>query len=106
MYKEFTGVDLPCEKVREFLSDIPHWSLYLAGWAHAIYHRAIRDANYGTRLKPGTIDLWCAVYLPSCHIFVTDDGPQRRALRLINVFNPRKTRILSYKEFRKRLLIR
>ena len=37
-----------------------------------------------------------AIYLPFCDLFVTDDVRQRRALRAVNVVNPRGTRIMSH----------
>lgn len=77
--------------------------MFLLGYAYAIYQRAIRREGYG-RKNPGHLDLWSAVYLPSCNVFVTDDKPQRRALRILNRANPRPSVILSYQDWRRSIL--
>jgi len=105
LYLKTTGSVLKADRVKQFLSEVPQWNLYLLGWAQAIFNRAIREQGYGASRHAGTIDLSCAAYLPSCDCFVTDDNGQRRALRIINTFNPRKTRIISYNEMRKQLLV-
>ena len=68
----------------------------------------MQESGYGHKGKAGTIDLSCAVYLPFCDRFVTAaDVGQREALRLINVHNSRvpRTRVISYDDFRGRLLV-
>lgn len=105
VYRHCTKQTMSLDEARVFLRDVPYWPLYFAGWAHAIYSRAIKPGKYGVRGKPGTIDLWCAIYLPVCDVFVTDDIPQRRALRLLSVLSSKKARIMSYVEMRARLLV-
>ena len=105
LYQRSTGLELPRSSLRQFLSDVPPWLQYLLGWAHEVFRRGIRKMGYGAKKNPGAIDLWCAVYLCFCDFFVTHDHRQRRALRVLNVFNPRKTRIISFQDFRKRLLV-
>jgi hypothetical protein len=55
--------------------------------------------------KPGAADLWFAIFLPDCDVFVTHDKGQRRALRFLNVLKPRRARIMSHSELRMRLLV-
>jgi len=113
IYKRATGAELSLHELRGLLLAVPEWSLWLSGWALSVYERCIQETRYGaggtgkSRKKPGTLDLWCAIYLTRCDCFVTADIPQRRALRILNVFNPHqpRTRILSYDELRERLLL-
>ncbi len=105
IYKSIAGADLPRTRVRQFLRDIPGWPLYLLGWALSVYQRTIRSAGYGWRKNPGTLDLWCTIYLPYCDCFVTGDAGQRRALRILNLFNASGTRIISYNGLRARLVL-
>lgn len=105
IYLRCTGKELPRNELRQFLADVPPWQQYLLGWAHSVFSRGIRETNYGINNNAGTIDLWCAVYLYFCDFFVTDDKAQCRALRILNVFNRRRTNIILYETFRKRLLI-
>lgn len=104
IYEEVTGVKLQREELFQFFRAVPHWPFFFLGWAYAVYARAIRQKNFG-RKNAGNIDLWCATYLPSCDVFVTEDVAQYRALRLINTFNRRRTEVLLYSRLRQRLLI-
>jgi hypothetical protein len=92
--------------------DIPQWLLYFAGLAYAIWHRAVRQEGFGAGRSAGGLDLWCAMYLPLCNIFITDDAPQRRALRLLNqlmrnprIVNKKSSSVVSYDEFCRRLFL-
>jgi hypothetical protein len=102
---ESEALDIP--KMRTLFEELPAWRLYLAGWAHSLYHRGLKEQGYGPSSNPGTIDLMSAIYLNFCDCFVTSDVKQRRALRVLNSLNSRqpKTRIISYQEFRNRLII-
>jgi hypothetical protein len=105
LWKRLIGTDLLIETYRDLMVQVPQWPLYLAGWAHAMHNRAISERNYGAGNHAGAIDLLCAIYLCYCDCFVTDDVKQRRALRVLNVLNPRRTQILSYNELRTRLVL-
>ena len=105
MYKRFTGIEISIVELRQFLGERSEWVLYFLGWVYSMHRRGIREKGYGRNRKTGTVDLWCAVYLPHCDCFVTHDVGQRRALRVVNVFNPRRTKIMSYDELRRRLLV-
>jgi hypothetical protein len=108
-YKKETGRYLSRDTMWRMFEILPQWPLYLAGWGHEMFARAIRTSNYGIKGKPGTLDLWCAIYLPICDRFVTNDDGQYRALRLLNVLNkrffetPTKTHVLRYDRFKEEL---
>jgi hypothetical protein len=104
LYSDATGKQISIDEVRLFLQQTPQWVLFYCGWGHAIFVRALRKDKFGKH-NAGTIDLWCAIYLPHCDVFVTDDVAQRRALRILNVFNGKRARIMSYEEMRARLLV-
>lgn len=107
-YESLTaGSRLDIPGMRTLFEDLPVWPLYLAGWAHSLYHRGLKEEGYGASSNPGTIDLMSAIYLNYCDYFVTSDVRQRRALRVLNALNPHKpkTRIISYNEFRNRLVV-
>ena len=113
IYKRLVGTDLTPTGLHELFSAVPSWVLYLGGWALPVFERDIQVAAYGagrkgkSGKKPGTHDLQCAIYLPYCDRFITADPKQRRALRILNVFNPRnpRTKIISYDELRSRLIL-
>ena len=102
-----------CRRTGKCLTDVeyeilvrePAWPLYFLGYAYAVHHRAIKEQAFSERRNAGAVDLGQAVYLSLCDRFVTSDEAQCRAFRLLNVLNTkRRTRVLSYKAFHKRLL--
>ena len=111
LYKKETSQHLSRDAMRQLFYRVPQWPLMLAGWAHEAFARAFQTSNYGPNKKPGQLDLWCAVYLPMCDVFVTSHNGQYRALRLINVLGRRmadrpvpRTRVLKYSVFRRTVL--
>lgn len=81
------------------------WPLYLLSHAYGIHTRSVRIDRHSASKNAGAIDLSQSVYLTLCDRFVTNDGPQYRALRHLNVLNrKRKTQVLRYAAFRQRLL--
>ncbi|SRR6266568_1625792 len=119
VYKKMTSQILPKSRLWLLFQHVPDWPLFLAGWGHEMFARAISETKYGLRGKPGNLDLWSAGYLPYCDVFVTNDtggmegrgrGGQYRALRLLNALIPRsgvkptKTRVTTFQIFRQELL--
>jgi hypothetical protein len=43
LWKRLIGTDLLIEAYRDLMVHVPQWPLYLAGWAHAMPNRAIRE---------------------------------------------------------------
>ena len=113
IYKQATGAELSPQQLHKLFLAVPEWPLWLCGWALSIYERCIQQQGHGagrtgkSRKKPGTLDLWCAIYLTRCDCFVTADITQRRALRILNTLSPRqpKATVISYDELRRRLLL-
>jgi uncharacterized protein with PIN domain len=105
-YKLAIGHVLPLSRLDRFLQEARGiWSVFLASVAMSVYYAAIWIPDHGARNKVGVLDLWSAVYLPLCDVFVTNDlknGGQYEALRVVNVLNGRKprTKILRWHEFR------
>lgn len=84
----------------EFLQNLPGWQCFFLANAAAIYLRAIKTQNYGRKKNAGYFDVSQAVYLPLCHVYVTEDRPLRRVLRLAAATVVDRTQILSYLQFR------
>lgn len=110
VYKNEARRDLARDAMWRLLERVPHLLLYSAGWLHEIFHRAVRESHYSAKGKPGTLDLWCAVYLPHCDILVTRDRGQYKALRILNALSRRmpptttRTRVSTYNRFRREIL--
>jgi hypothetical protein len=104
IYRRATGTALPHGELHPLLNSIYIWPMFLIGYGCAIYQRAVQPQGYSHNKNPGHLDLWSAVYLPFCEVFVTEDKRQRRTLKVLNKANPRPGRIISYAEMRASLL--
>jgi hypothetical protein len=104
IYERAVGSRLPRAELWSLLKSVPHWRMFLIGYACAIYQRAIKEEGFGHKRNPGHLDLWSATYLPFCEVFITNDKRQRRALKILNRVNSRPARIVSFTEWKKRLL--
>lgn len=104
-YERASGKPLRREDIRQLLLTLPEFLLALLSYAYSVYVRAIQEEGYSPGKNPGAVDVWSAIYLPHCDYFVTHDKPQWRALRRINLYNTRDTKILLYDSFRTRLLM-
>jgi hypothetical protein len=72
----------------------------------AHYQYAIPRGSEKAEFAAGRNDLFMAVYLPYCDVFVTDDVGQQNALRAIAQEVGLGVKILSYPDFRAELLCR
>lgn len=104
IYMQAVGAALPRSQLQELINSLPHWRMFLLSYVHAVYGRAVKEFEYGHKRNPGNLDLWSAVYLCCCSVFVTHDKPQRRALKIINRLNQKPCRVLSYAEWSEEVL--
>jgi len=105
IYLRQTGKELTRRAFDELIEE-PAWILYFGTYVYALHHRAMPRSGYSSKWHADAIDLQQAVYLRFCDWFVTDDKPQYRAIRLMNVFNKgRATRVCRYDSFRRMLFV-
>ena len=104
IYERAVGIALPRNELWQLLNSVPHWRMFLVAYACAIYQRSVQEENFSYRRNPGHLDLWSAMYLPFCDVFVTNDKRQRRALKVLNKASSRQARIMSFAEWKTRLL--
>jgi hypothetical protein len=104
IYSRQTGRTLDNHSFQGLLKESA-WPLYLLSHAYGMHTRSVRVDRHSASKNAGAIDLSQSVYLTLCDRFVTNDGPQYRALRHLNVLNrKRRTQVLRYTTFRRRLL--
>ena len=106
IYERAVGRHLVHGELWSLLNSLPHWRMFLMGYACAIYQRAVKQQGFGHRSNPGHLDLWSATYLPSCDVFVTADRRQRRALKILNKGSAPPAKIKLYSEWRETILCR
>jgi hypothetical protein len=75
----------------------------MLGLAHALFEWAIREKQVKKDKRVGRIDLFCAIYLPYCDLFITNDDEQRRCLGEIATAAKLPVEVLSFVDFRDRL---
>jgi hypothetical protein len=71
--------------------------------AKAQYERVIVERPKGKK-RAKRVDLLMAIYLPYCRVFVTHDDDQEACLNDMAAVANLDTEILSYRDFRERLL--
>lgn len=103
IYERAGGGSLTDDECTRLLSEAT-LRLYLGAHWYALHRRSILRQGYSKHRNASGLDLAQAVYLQMCDRFVTNDQPQYRALRLLNKLNTkRKTMVLRYESFRRRL---
>jgi hypothetical protein len=102
-YRDATGNDLTPAAVSSFLDAVPAWKVFIAAHLHSLWVRSIKTKGPEKR-SAGIVDTDSAVYLTFCDRFITNDHAQFEMLDVANGFNPRKTTVELYPDFRAYLL--
>jgi hypothetical protein len=91
-------------KVRDFADHCPPFLMMVLAAVMAQYKRAIVEVPK-KRKRAGRVDLLMSVYLPYCRVFVSHDKDQEVCLREMAAIPNLDKEILSYNDFRSRLLV-
>jgi len=91
-------------QVRAFADECPPFLCLLLGLVHGQFEWAIRGDKVSAQKRPNRIDLFSAIYLPYCDIYVTEDAEQRRCLREIAITAKLPVEVISFAGFAHRLL--
>ena len=105
VFERQTGTKPSHAEFSRFLDRVPAWSIFWIARLYSMYRRSVQLQRYGKRSNAGLHDLDSSIYLPFCDLFITGDDAQRRALRVLNSFNPRRARVVSYRWLRSGFLI-
>ena len=105
LYERGAGRRPTEEQARAFVDNCPPFRALMLGLMHAQFEWSIRENQIRKRKRVGRIDLFCALYLPYCDIFITNDNEQRRCLKEIAAAAKLPVEIFSHTEFSNRLLI-
>jgi hypothetical protein len=104
LYERAAGVRPAEEQMRTFLAECPPFHALMLGLVHAQFEWSITDNPAKKRKRVGMTDLFCAIYLPYCDVYVTDDDEQRRCLTEIAAAVKLPVEIRSFAEFSGRLM--
>jgi hypothetical protein len=95
------------EAARTFLQRFPEWHVFAVGLLYAYFRRCVAPTKYSWRRQglASWFDLMPVAYLPNVTHFITSDKDQIRMLRIANLWNPRKARVLSWSCLKRELLV-
>jgi hypothetical protein len=105
LYQRAAGMRPTEEQIRAFVGESPPFLALMLGLVHAQFEWSIREQPIKKNKRVGRIDLFCAIYLPYCDIYVTDDDEQRRCLTEIAATAKLPVEILSLASFADRLML-
>jgi len=89
--------------VKDFMDRCPPFKALLVALCFSQYDRCIRGEREPSLGKAGRLDVFSAVYLPYCQVFVTKDEGQHKALTAVSELMELSTSILMYEVFKANL---
>jgi hypothetical protein len=98
------GYDDLAPQAPAMIRSLEPWIFYFGALLHGVYDRALQLEGYGRRSHPGGLDSQQAIYLATCHCFVTNDRAQRRVLRHLARMGHVPRRVIDYSILRRSVL--
>lgn len=103
LYRRFVGYSPSKEKLHAFALDCPPLLAAMLATLHAHYEWAIREKPVSTRKRVNRMDVYGAIYLPYCDVYVTSDAEQMGCLTEVASLAGLSTDVIHYHEFRAKL---
>jgi hypothetical protein len=91
-------------EIRVFAEECPPFLALMLGLVHTQFEWSINGTPVNERKRVGRLDMFSAIYLPYCDIYVSQDREQRRCLAEIAVTAKLPVEVLSFTEFSGRLM--
>jgi hypothetical protein len=95
--------DTDMTTVQKFIDNCPPFRALLCACLMSWYNTSLRDYNKSERFTAGRNDLFMAVYLPYCDVFVTRDAEQESCLRELTKHISIDTEVLAFDAFKDEL---
>jgi hypothetical protein len=95
--------DTDMSKVRHFIDNCPPFRALLCACLMSWYNTSLRDYSKSDKFAAGRNDLFMAVYLPYCDVFVTRDAEQESCLRELTKYIGIDTEVLAFDAFKDEL---
>jgi len=89
--------------VQHFIDNCPPFRAVLCACMMSWYNTALRDGTTSEKFAAGRNDLYMAVYLPYCDVFVTRDTEQELCLRELTKYISIDTDVVSFDAFKDEL---
>jgi hypothetical protein len=91
------------ETVQHFIDNCLPFRALLCAYLMSWYNTSLRDGNKCEKFAAGRNDLFMAVYLPYCDVFVTRDAEQESSLRELTKYVGIDTEVLAFDAFKDEL---
>ena len=91
--------DTDIATVQHFIDNCPPFRALLCACLMSWYNTSLREGNRGEKFAAGRNDLFMAVYLPYCDVFVTRDEEQESCLRELTKWIGIDTEVLAFDVF-------
>ena len=91
-------------RMKDFIERCPPFRALLVALCFSQYDRCIREERRQSLGKAGRNDMFSAVYLAYCKVFVTDDDGHCKAMKVVADLTGLDTAVLTYEEFRSGLV--
>ena len=100
IFERATGTRITTDQVGNFIERCPPFRALLVALCFSQYDRCIRAEQQPSLGKAGRNDMFSAVYLSCCEIFVTNDNGHCRAMKIVADLTRLDTTVLMYEEFK------
>ena len=91
-------------QIKDFIERCPSFRALLVALCFSQYDRCIREEKKQSLGKAGRNDMYSAIYLPYCAVFVTNDDGHCKAMKVVAQETELNTTILLYDEFKSGLI--
>ena len=95
--------DTDMAKVQHFIDNCPPFRAVICSFVMSWYNTSLRVGNTSEKFAAGRNDLFMAVYLPYCDVFVTRDAEQELCLRELTKYIGVNTEVLGFDVFKAEL---
>ncbi len=104
LIEKATGTRPGEAQTKDFIEHCPPFKALLVALCFAQYGRCIRPERKQSLGKAGRVDMFSAVYLAYCSVFVTSDDGQCKALTAVSELAALEASIVMYRDFRNELV--
>jgi hypothetical protein len=104
LFERAAGTRPTMEQMKDFIERCPPFRALLVALCFTQYDRCIREERQQSLGRTGRNDMFSAVYLAYCKVFVTDDDGHCKAMNVVADLAGLDTTILTYQEFKSGLV--
>ncbi len=104
LFERAAGTHPTMQQMKDFIERCPPFRALLVALCFTQYDRCIREERQQSLGRAGRNDMFSAVYLAYCKVFVTDDHGHCKAMNVVADLTGLDTTILTYQEFKSGLV--